>query len=140
MSLAAPNVAAAPIGPATTARQMIVDALQEIPTLQVYSSSPDNPTAWDAFPRWTVTNYTGGRLGTIAVHEYDVLVILPAGYEADTVEQGDTILDAVAEVLIGIGRIDVAEPVRLTFDTGSTTPALRVHVVPNPNAPTAVTR
>lgn len=132
MSLADP----ATIGPATTTREAIVDALNTVPTLHVYPSAPDNPSAWDAYPRWALTNYTGGRLGWIAVHEYDVLVILPAGYEPDTVTQGDSLLDDVAIALTTVGVVQTAEPVRLTFETGTTLPALRVRVVPrlNPNS------
>lgn len=135
MSLANPLAAADPIGPASTTRAAIVAALKTVPTLNVYPSAPDNPTAWDAFPRWALTNYTGGRLTWIAVHEYDVLVVLPAGYEPDTVTQGDSILDAVATALSTVGVVQTAEPIRATFDTGTSVPALRVRVVPrlNPN-------
>jgi hypothetical protein len=136
VSLANPTLAATdPIGPATTTRDAIVTALATVSTLNVHPSAPDNPNAWDAFPRWALTNYTGGRLGWIAVHEYDVLVVLPAGYEPDTVTQGDNLLDLVATALATVGVVQTAEPIRLTFDNGSSVPALRVRVVPrlNPN-------
>lgn len=136
MSLANPSpLATDPVGPATTTREAIVDALSTVPSLHVYPSSPDNPQAWDAFPRWALTNYTGGRLGWLAVHEYDVLVVLPAGYEPDTVTQGDSLLDVVATALAAVGVVQVAEPIRATFDNGQGAPALRVRVVPrlNPN-------
>jgi hypothetical protein len=131
MSLAAPTT----IGPATTTREAIVDALRTVTRLAAYPSAPDNPQAWDAFPRWALTNYTGGRLGWIAVHEYDVLVVLPAGYEPDTVAQGDSLLDDLATALSTVGVVQTAEPIRATFDTGTSVPALRVRVVPrlNPN-------
>jgi hypothetical protein len=134
VSLANPSLLASdPVGPATTTREAIVDALKTVGTLNVYPSSPDNPQAWDAFPRWALTNYTGGRLGWIAVHEYDVLVVLPAGYEPDTVTQGDSLLDLVATALATVGVVQTAEPIRATFDTGQGVPALRVRVVPRLN-------
>lgn len=135
MSLARPLAAADPIGPASSSRAAIVAALQTIDGLNVHSSAPDTVSPWDAFPRWALTNYTGGRLRWLAVHEYDALVVLPAGYEPDTVEQGDSMLDRVATALATVGVVQTAEPIRLTFDTGTAVPALRVRVVPhlNPN-------
>jgi hypothetical protein len=134
MSLAAPGPRlAAPVGPATTTRDAIVEALEAVPKLTVHRQAPDNPVAWDAFPRWAVTSYTGGRLGWLAVHEYDVLVILPAGYEPDSVHEGDVLLDLVAVALASVGRVPTAEPVQLTFQTGTAMPALRVRVVPHLN-------
>lgn len=132
MSLAAPT-----IGPATTTRAAIVDALKTVPGLTVYSTAPDQPTAFDAFPRWATTNYVGGRLTWAAVHEYDALVILPAGYEPDTVAEGDSLLDLVAAALMTVGVVEVADPISVTFQAGSALPALRVRVVPhlNPNTP-----
>jgi hypothetical protein len=127
-----------PIGSATTTRAAVVDALKSVdndPPLAVYPTAPDNPTAFDAFPRWAVTNYVGGRLAWQAVHEYDALVILPAGYEPDTVAEGDSLLDKVAAALMGAGVVEAADPIQVTFQNGSGMPALRVRVVPhlNPN-------
>lgn len=127
-------------GPATTARQAIVDALSTVDGLHVYPSVPDQPQPFDAFPRWSITNYTGGRLTYLAVHEYDALVVLPAGYEPDTVAQGDSLLDLVVMALQPVGRVETAEPIRLTFDTGTAAPALRVHVVPHLNPTAAINR
>jgi hypothetical protein len=120
-----------PIGPAAAAREAIRAALAGVPGVSAHASAPDNPVAFDGFPRWALTNYTGGKLRNAAVHEYDALVILPAGYEPDTVEQGDTLLDAVASALRVVGEIRVADPVQLTFTPNQTPmPALRVRVVP----------
>lgn len=128
-----PLAARKTIGPAQTTRDAIVAALQEVDGLQVYPSAPDQPQAWDAFPRWALTNYTGGRLSFIAVHEYDVHVVLPAGYEPDTVQQGDTLLDQIASALRTVAVVQLAEPIRLTFDNNTSVPALRVRVVPRIN-------
>jgi hypothetical protein len=124
-----------PIGPATTTRAAIVDALKTVEGLTVYPTAPDNPVAFDAFPRWAVTNYVGGRLTWQGVHEYDALVVLPAGYEPDTVAQGDSLLDLVAAALMAVGVVEAADPIQVTFQNGSAVPALRVRVVPhlNPN-------
>lgn len=128
MSLAAP-----PIGPATTTRAAIVAALKTVDGLTVYPTAPDNPTAFDAFPRWATTNYVGGRLSSLAVHEYDALVILPAGYEPDTVAEGDSLLDLVAFALMSVGVVETADPISITFQNGSAVPALRIRVVPHLN-------
>lgn len=127
MSLANPNT----IGPATTSRAAIVTALRTIDGINVYDTAPDNPVAFDAFPRWALTNYTGGRLGWVGVHEFDVLVILPAGYEPDTVREGDSLLDLVAIALQPVGVIRTADPIQVTFNNGTAMPALRVRVVPH---------
>lgn len=120
-----------PIGPATTARASLAAALARVDGLTAYPAAPDNPIEWDAFPRWALTNYTGGKLRNMAVHEYDALVILPAGYEPDTVAQGDTVLDAVARELGRVGTVQTADPVQLAFGPNQTPmPALRVRVVP----------
>lgn len=130
MSLANPST----IGPASDARAAIVDALKTVEGLNVYATAPDNPVAWDAFPRWAVTNYTGGRFQSLAVHEYDALVVLPGGYEPDTVAQGDSLLDQVAAALMTVGVVNAADPIQLTFNAGTAMPALRVRVVPHLNA------
>jgi hypothetical protein len=132
MSLAQPF--AASVGSASSTRDAIVAALRTVPKLNVYASAPDHVSAWDAFPRWAITNYTGGRLTWLAVHEYDALVVLPAGYEPDTVAQGDSLLDDVAAALSAVGVVQTAEPIRLTFDAATSVPALRVRVVPHLNA------
>jgi len=129
MSLAVPQT----IGPATTTRGAIVDALKTVSGLTVHATAPDNPIAWDAFPRWALTNYTGGRLTWAAVHEYDVLVVLPGGYEPDTVTEGDALLDRVVSALLIVGEVRTADPIQLTFNTGTAMPALRVRVVPHLN-------
>jgi hypothetical protein len=129
VSLADPTT----IGPATTTRGAIVDALKTVEGLTVHPTAPDNPVAWDAFPRWALTNYTGGRLQWLAVHEYDVLVILPGGYEPDTVAEGDSLLDRLAAALLDVGEVRTADPIQLTFNTGTAMPALRVRVVPHLN-------
>jgi hypothetical protein len=119
------------IGSATTARTAIVAALSEISGLNAYETAPDNPVAFDAFPRWALTTFTGGRLGSLPDHEYDVLVVLPAGYEPDTVLWGDSLLVQVASALQSVGVVRTADPIQLTFSTGTSMPALRVRVVPH---------
>lgn len=126
MSLATGRV----LSPAPTARQVIVDALSTVEGVTAYPSAPDNPSSWDAFPRWALSTYTAGRLGSPAVHEYDALVILPAGYEPDTVAQGDSLLDQVAAALWSVAEVQTADPVQLTFGTTTAVPALRIRCVP----------
>lgn len=133
MSLAAPLTT---IGSAADSRAAIAAALGSVDGLTVHTTAPDNPVAFDAFPKWALTNYTGGRLQWLAVHEYDALVILPAGYEPDTVDHGDSLLDRVAAALGSVGVVRTADPIQLTFNSGSAVPALRIRVVPHLNATT----
>ena len=122
---------AQPLGAAPHARAAIVTALQGIDGVQAHATLPDTPVAFDAFPRWALTNYTGGRIGVLPVHEYDVLVVLPAGYEPDTVHQGDVLLETIATALAQVGTVRQADPVQLALQNGSGLPALRVRVVPH---------
>lgn len=114
-----------PIHPAAAARQAIAAALATVPGVTAYPSRPDTPHEFDGFPRWAFTPYTGGKLRALGRHEYDALVILPAGYEPDTVTQGDTLLDAVAAALMAVGEVQQADPVLV-----DNMPALRVRVIP----------
>ena len=133
MSLAKPRANGATMGSPVDARAALCDALTAVPRLQVHPTMPSAPVAWDAWPRWAISNYTGGRLGWVAVHEYDVLVVLPAGYEPDTVDQGDALLDQLALVLALVGLVQQAEPVQLATPNGNPLPALRVRVIPHLN-------
>jgi hypothetical protein len=118
------------LAPPTSARDRLVDALTTVESLTVYRSAPDNPVAWDAFPRWALSDYRSGRLAAPSTHAYDVLVILPAGYEPDTVEQGESLLDTVASALYPVADVQTAEPIALTFGTTPAVPALRIRVIP----------
>jgi hypothetical protein len=107
-----------------------VAALARVDGVTAHPSAPDNPAAFDAFPRWALTDYRRGRLGLVGVHEYDVLVILPAGYEPDTVTAGDSLLDSVTAALYDVAEIQNADPIQLTFGNGPAVPALRIRVIP----------
>jgi hypothetical protein len=130
------------LGPPQAARDAIVAALGLVPGLNPRPTIPEAPGAFDAFPRWALTNYVGGRLGEglQAQHEYDVLVILPAGYEPDTVAQGDALLDQVATALATVALVRQADPIQLAAPNGATgLPALRVRVVPHLTTTTTTT-
>lgn len=125
-----PNGTAAGVTPAPSARAVLVAALGRVEGVTAHPSAPDNPAAFDAFPRWALSDFHSGRLGRVATHEYDVLVILPAGYEPDTVTQGDSLLDAIAAALWDVADIQNADPIQLTFGNQTPMPALRIRVVP----------
>ena len=127
MSLATGRAA---LTPAPDARAVLVAALGRVEGVTAHPTAPDNPVAFDAFPRWALSDFHRGRLGVTAVHEYDALVILPAGYEPDTVSQGDSLLDAIARGLWGVADIGVAEPIQLTFGNQTPMPAFRIRVIP----------
>jgi len=116
--------------PAPSARAALVTALAAVDGITAHASAPDNPVAFDAFPRWALSDFHRGRLGLVASHEYDVLVILPAGYEPDTVTQGDSLLDTIARALWDVADVGNADPIQLTFGNTSPMPALRIRVVP----------
>lgn len=116
--------------PAPTARAVLVAALAAVDGVTAHPSSPDNPVAFDAFPRWALSDYHRGRLGLVATHEYDVLVILPAGYEPDTVTEGDSLLDTIAAALWDVADVGNADPIQLTFGNQTPMPALRIRVIP----------
>jgi hypothetical protein len=107
-----------------------VAALSVLDGINAHASTPDNPTAFDAWPRWALSDYRAGRLGAVAAHQYDVLVILPAGYEPDTVGQGDSLLDRITAGLWDVAEIQTAEPVQLSFGNQTPMPALRIRVIP----------
>lgn len=116
--------------PAPNARAVLVAALARVQGVTAHATTPDNPAAWDAFPRWALSDYRTGRLGMVGTHQYDVLVILPAGYEPDTVAEGDSLLDRVTAELAHDAEIQNADPIQLTFGNQTPMPALRIRVIP----------
>jgi hypothetical protein len=127
VSLATGRVA---LTPAPDARAALVAALARVEGVTAHPSAPDNPAAFDAFPRWALSDYHRGRLARPAAHEYDVLVVLPAGYEPDTVSEGDSLLDRIVSGLWDAADIQTAEPTQLTFGNQTPMPALRIRVIP----------
>jgi len=109
-------------------RAGIVAALATLNGVTAYPTVPDQATAGAAWPKWVQTNYAG-HLCTLTQDTYDVLVTLPAAYVATTVDQGDAFRDVVAPVLLRLGRLEVAEPVNVTFNDKQTMPALRFRLV-----------
>lgn len=118
------------LAPAVSSRAVLVAALAATDGITAHETAPDNPAAFDAWPRWALSDFHRGRLGLVAIHEYDVLVILPAGYEPDTVTQGDSLLDVMARALWDVADVGNADPIQLTFGNQSPMPALRIRVIP----------
>jgi hypothetical protein len=116
--------------PAPASRAVLVASLARVEGVTAHASAPDNPVAFDAWPRWALSDYRTGRLGMTATHQYDVLVILPAGYEPDTVTEGDSLLDTITAALWGVAEIQNADPIQLTFGNQTPMPALRIRVIP----------
>lgn len=125
-----PQPTSAGITPAPSARAALAAALAAVEGVTAHPSAPDNPVAFDAFPRWALSDYHRGRLGMVASHEYDVLVILPAGYEPDTVTEGDSLLGRIVAALWGVADVGNADPIQLTFGNQTPMPALRIRVIP----------
>lgn len=110
-------------------RSRIIEALKTVEGINPHATTPDAPTAGDAWPVWTITNY-GGKLSMLAVNEYAVLVLLPAGHALSTVELADGLTPQVAAALSKIGTVTTAEPVAIQVATGSVMPGLRLRVTP----------
>lgn len=130
MSLANPDRATAPDQRPRDTRAAIVAILDAIDGLTAYPTAPDQAVAGAAWPKWIQTTYDGA-LCTLARDQYDVLVTLPAGYLATTVDQGDGYRDTVALALVALGVVQYAEPVQLTFDDRQTMPGIRLRLVVN---------
>lgn len=115
----------------TQARQAIVDALATVPGVSATLSKPDEPVAGAAWPRWAITEHEGNvRLCGLAAHELDVYVLLNAGYEPHTVDEGDALLDACVAALWPIGRVIRSQPTLVIFDQQRSMPALLIRVSP----------
>lgn len=139
MSLASPTVSSSPLAPSSVVRESICDALRTVvledgTTLSVSASAPQTPEAFAAWPKWAVSNYTGARLGIVASHEYDVIVLLPSPDQMTTTELGDQVLALVVGALWSLGVITVAQPAQVLFDTGQSIPALQIRVIPHPTS------
>lgn len=109
------------------ARLKIISALESVPDLTAYPVAPDQATAGAAWPKWVQTTYDG-RLCDLGHDTYEVLVTLPAGYLATTVDNGDAYRDVVALSLNRVARIEYAEPVSIQFQDNQSMPGLRLRV------------
>ena len=119
---------AGPRSRAQDTRSRIVAALATVDGVTAYPVVPDQATAGAAWPKWVQTTYDG-RLCSLARDTYECLVTLPASYLATTIDQGDAFRDVVAHALMGIGSVEFAEPVQITFNDKQTMPGLRVRLV-----------
>lgn len=113
----------------TTARDAIKDALATVVGLIPTDTTPNAPTPGAAWPRWVQTRFSG-KLAMVAVSDYDVLVVLPAGTNETTVESGDGLVVTISEALMKIGTVEFCQPVALTFDEGTTMPGLQFRTTP----------
>jgi hypothetical protein len=77
---------------------------------------------------WIQTTFDG-VLAVPGRPTYDVYVLLPAGYPAETVERADGLLGQVATALWAVGVITLAEPVSVRFENQTTMPGLRLRLV-----------
>lgn len=127
MSLATGRINGARVAPDT--RAALVAALASVEGIAADSLAPDQATAGSAWPRWVQTTFRGA-LCELALHEYDVFVVLPADYAAHTVDNGDRLRDAVAPALLALQGvvIDYAEPVQVTFSDSQAMPGIRFRV------------
>ena len=110
-------------------RARVVEALATVESINAHPSAPDAPVAGDAWPVWVIANTTG-KLALALVNSYDVLVILPAGYSATTVEQADGLVPMLVAALAKVGTVPTAEPVQIQVADSSTMPGLRIRITP----------
>jgi len=115
-------------------RTRIVDALATVPGLTPTPATPDTITEGAAFPKWIESRFSSGKLSRPMLHTFDVIVVLPAGYNPDTVDAADGLVPQVMAALAGIASVDLAEPVQLTFPAGTSPslPGLRIRCTPQP--------
>jgi len=113
-----------------TARDAIVEALGTVTGLTPSTTTPVAPVPGSAWPRWVITNYQGGKLCALAVHDYDVWVVLPNDVPEETVETADGLLAEVATALGKVGTVISAQPVAIQLDDASTMPGFRVRLTP----------
>jgi hypothetical protein len=114
----------------TAGRQAIVAALTPVPGVYPTMSKPDEPMAGSAWPRWAISQHEGVHLCGMAADEFDVYVLLNAGYEPSTVDEGDVLRDACLAALWPIGRVIQSQPTLVIFDTQRSMPALLIRVSP----------
>jgi hypothetical protein len=114
-------------------RQAVVDALATVPGIVAHKSVPDAPAAGDGWPVWETGEFRTGKLTNPITHTYSALVVLPNGYEPDTIDAADGLVEQVMYALSKVGTVDVAEPVSISVTSTSTMPGIRVRVTPNPN-------
>jgi hypothetical protein len=117
---------------AAWSRDRLVEALGRVEGITAAESAPDVPAPGSAWPKWVESRYQLGKLTQPLVHAFDVLVVLPAGYDATTVEAADKWLPALMHELALVASVDVAEPVQLTYPPNASTPALRIRATPRP--------
>jgi hypothetical protein len=104
-----------------------VAALAGVDGLEAYPTAPAQATAGAAWPKWVQTTYDG-KLDTLGVDTYEILVTLPASYAEQTVDEGDGYRDLVAFALMSVARVTFAEPAQITFNDRQTMPGLRLRV------------
>lgn len=112
-----------------TARAQIIAALENVTGLIPGEASPNSPVAGAAWPRWVQSRFNG-KLHYVAVSEYDVCVVLPAGMAETTIDAADGLVDSVADALLKIGTIEFCQPVSFTFDEGTTMPGIQFRFTP----------
>lgn len=117
----------------SAARRAVMDALDTVPGVTAHPSIPDAPAAGDGWPVWETGEFRSGKMSNPIRHTYSAFVLLPAGYEPDTVDAADGIVEVVMYALHKIGTVDVAEPVSISVTSTSTMPGIRVRVTPSPN-------
>jgi len=125
MSLAAPTARLRGSGAVT--RAALVDALAGVAGLVAYPSAPEQATAGAAWPKWIQTTFTG-HLTEAGRDAWDIYAVLPADYAPATIDEGDTLRDLVAPVLIRLGPVQYAEPVMIAFQDNQAMPGIRLRM------------
>ena len=114
------------------ARDRLLQALATVDGITPAASAPDAPVANVAWPKWAESRLQGGKLTQPLVHSFDVLVLLNASYDGQTVAAADDLLPRLIGSLAAVASIDVADAVQVTFPPATAIPALRVRCTPRP--------
>ena len=110
-------------------RQAIVDALNTISGVSAVGSMPDVPHAGAAWPVWTGTDMSRGKLARPISRHYTAVLLLPAGYHAETVDQADGLDEQLIYALSKVGNVDgMTVPTSVLFDNQRTMPGIQCPV------------
>lgn len=107
-------------------RLLIQQALAVVDEVTPHPTTPDTPSAFDAWPVLLDIRPT-----TICLVEIDwqVFLALPSGDQGSTVETGDALMDPVCNALMTIGKVTHVRPARwITGDAGEGIPVWQFEI------------
>jgi hypothetical protein len=108
-------------------RDEIVAALGKVttPPLAPTSTAPAVMSAYNAWPVWRASTYTGRMCDPDRT--WDIYVVMPS---ADAAETGDELADDVTVALLPVGAVQEARPEQWAVEQGqAAVPVLRIRLI-----------